>query len=422
MVAVDGFEGPLDLLLALARNQQVDLTRISILALANQYLAFIEQARELKIEIAADYLVMAAWLAYLKSRLLLPEPPEGEEPSAADLAADLAARLQHLEAIRQAGARLMTRHRLGHDFFACGMPKISADLPPSGYTATLYDLLSAYAMQRQRQAILANMKFPVRTVWSLVEARDALARLLGKAADWTRLDEYLIAYVVEPSMRATVFASSFSATLEMVREGKVEIQQDKPFSPLWLRRRIEGRPEKKGAKRQCAWGARAESSKAAGKWASRTAPDLGPLLAKHVGEPKKLSRAAVETLAIVAYHQPVTRAEIEEIRGVALARGALDRLLEAGWVRPRGRRDTPGRPVTYGTSETVLSHFGLDAVGDLPGLEELKGSGLLDGRLPPGFSVPMPSDDPGLRDDEDPLEPGDLDLGLAPPPERISEE
>jgi segregation and condensation protein A len=250
MVDVDGFEGPLDLLLALARNQQVDLTRISILALANQYLAFIEQARELKIEIAADYLVMAAWLAYLKSRLLLPEPPEGEEPSAADLAADLAARLQHLEAIRQAGARLMTRHRLGHDFFACGMPKISADLPPSGYTATLYDLLSAYAMQRQRQATLANMKFPVRTVWSLIEARDALERLLGKAADWTRLDEYLIAYVVEPSMRATVFASSFSATLEMVREGKVEIQQDKPFSPLYLRRRVEGRPEKKGAKRQ----------------------------------------------------------------------------------------------------------------------------------------------------------------------------
>jgi segregation and condensation protein A len=251
MVDVDGFEGPLDLLLALARNQQVDLTRISILALANQYLSFIDQARELKIEIAADYLVMAAWLAYLKSRLLLPEPPEGEEPSAADLAADLAARLQHLEAIRQAGARLITRHRLGHDFFARGAPEISAELPPSGYTATLYDLLSAYAVQRQRHA-LASLKFPVRTVWSLVEARNALERLIGKAADWTRLDEYLIAYVVEPSMRATVFASSFSATLEMVREGKIELQQDKAFSPLWLRRRGEGLPYKykKGAKRQ----------------------------------------------------------------------------------------------------------------------------------------------------------------------------
>src|ERR1700732_5240457 len=180
MVDVDGFEGPLDLLLALARNQQVDLTRISILALANQYLAFIEQARELKIEIAADYLVMAAWLAYLKSRLLLPEPPEGEEPSAADLAADLAGRLQALEESRHVGPPLTPPPRLGHVFFPCGMPKISADLPPSGYTATFYDLLSAYAMQRQRQAILAHMKFPVRTVWSLVEARGALERLRGQ--------------------------------------------------------------------------------------------------------------------------------------------------------------------------------------------------------------------------------------------------
>jgi len=235
MVDVGGFEGPLDLLLMLARTQQVDLKHISILALAEQYLSFIGKARELKIEIAADYLVMAAWLAYLKSRLLLPEPPSDEEPSAAELAADLAARLQHLELIRQLGARLMTRHRLGHDFFARGMPEITGKVPPSGYTATLYDLLSAYAVQRQRQA-LGSVKFPHRTVWSLIEARDALERLLGKAVDWTRLDQYLIAYVVEPALRATVFASSFSATLEMVKEGTVELQQEKAFAPLWLRR------------------------------------------------------------------------------------------------------------------------------------------------------------------------------------------
>src|SRR6266851_6448443 len=141
MVDVDGFEGPLDLLLALARNQQVDLTRISILALANQYLAFIDQARELKIEIAADYLVMAAWLAYLKSRLLLPEPPEGEEPSAADLAADLAARLQHLEAIRQAGARLFERPLLGRDVFERGDPEPIAQIKRPQWSATLYDLI-----------------------------------------------------------------------------------------------------------------------------------------------------------------------------------------------------------------------------------------------------------------------------------------
>jgi len=159
-----------------------------------------------------------------------------------------------------------------------------------------------------------------------------------------------------------------------------------------------------------------------GKWTFRTATDLSWLLSKETVETRKLSRAAVETLAIIAYHQPVTRAEIEEIRGVTTSKGSVDVLLETGWIRPRGRRKSPGRPVTYGTSEAFLSHFGLDAVSDLPGLEELKGSGLLDGRLPPGFSVAMPSDEPALREDEDPLEPGDLDLGLAPPPERTGEE
>jgi segregation and condensation protein B len=156
----------------------------------------------------------------------------------------------------------------------------------------------------------------------------------------------------------------------------------------------------------------------AGKWAFRTASDLSWLLTKDSVVPRKLSRAAIETLAIVAYHQPVTRAEVEEIRGISAAKGTLDVLLETGWVRPRGRRKAPGRPVTYGTTEAFLSHFGLEALDDLPGLDELKGSGLLDGRLPPGFSVPTPSDDPALRDDEDPLEPEDLDLGLAPPASR----
>ncbi|MCC6779940.1 MAG: SMC-Scp complex subunit ScpB [Hyphomicrobiales bacterium] len=159
-----------------------------------------------------------------------------------------------------------------------------------------------------------------------------------------------------------------------------------------------------------------------GKWTFRTASDLAWLLSKETVEQRKLSRAAIETLAIVAYHQPVTRAEIEEIRGVTTSKGSVDVLLETGWIRPRGRRKAPGRPLTYGTSEAFLSHFGLDSVGDLPGLDELKGSGLLEGRLPAGFSVPIPSDDPALREDEDPLEPGDLDLGLAPPPERAAEE
>jgi segregation and condensation protein B len=154
----------------------------------------------------------------------------------------------------------------------------------------------------------------------------------------------------------------------------------------------------------------------AGKWTFRTAVDLAWLLARESVEPRKLSRAATETLAIIAYHQPVTRAEIEEIRGVSASKGTLDVLLETGWIRPRGRRKAPGRPITFGTTDAFLSHFGLDSIGDLPGLDELKGTGLLDGRLPAGFGVPVPSDDPGLREDEDPLEPGDLDLGLGPRP------
>src|SRR6201997_3558591 len=159
-----------------------------------------------------------------------------------------------------------------------------------------------------------------------------------------------------------------------------------------------------------------------GKWTFRTASDLSWLLSRETVETRKLSRAAIETLAIIAYHQPVTRAEIEEIRGVSTSKGSVDVLLQTSWIRPRGRRKAPGRPVTYGTTDLFLSHFGLDALDSLPGLEELKGSGLLDGRLPPSFSVPAPSDDPALREDEEPLDPGDLDLGLAPRPESTGEE
>jgi segregation and condensation protein B len=159
----------------------------------------------------------------------------------------------------------------------------------------------------------------------------------------------------------------------------------------------------------------------AGKWSLRTAGDLAWLLTHESTVTRKLSRAAIETLSIVAYHQPVTRAEIEDIRGVTTSKGTLDVLLETGWIKLRGRRKAPGRPVTYGTTETFLSHFGLDAVSDLPGLDELRGAGLVDRAVPSDFAVPVPSDDPALQDDEDPLEPGDLDLGLAPPAERTEE-
>jgi segregation and condensation protein B len=176
------------------------------------------------------------------------------------------------------------------------------------------------------------------------------------------------------------------------------------------------------AELQCEYACRGVNLvRVAGKWMLRTASDLAWLLTRESVVPRKLSRAAIETLAIVAYHQPVTRAEIEEIRGVSTSKGSLDVLLETGWVRLRGRRKAPGRPVTYGTSEAFLAHFGLEALADLPGLDELKGAGLIEASLPADFSVPVPSDDPALREDEDPLEPGDLDLALVPPAERSEE-
>ncbi|HWW46754.1 MAG TPA: ScpA family protein [Xanthobacteraceae bacterium] len=236
VVDVEGYEGPLDLLLALARQQKVDLAKISILALADQYLVFIEAARKLRLELAADYLVMAAWLAFLKSRLLLPEPPEAEGPSAEAMAEALANRLRRLEAIREAANQLMARPQLGREVMARGQPETIAEIRTPRWTATLYDLLTAYATQRQ-QRVLATVSFAKRSVWSLAEARASLERLVGMAEEWSRLDEYLYRYVVDPAQAATVFASSFAATLELVRDGTAEVHQAEAFGPLFLRKR-----------------------------------------------------------------------------------------------------------------------------------------------------------------------------------------
>jgi len=235
MVDVEGFEGPLDLLLTLARQQKVDLAKISILALADQYLAFIEAARKMRLELAADYLVMAAWLAYLKSRLLLPEqhPPEGM--SAEDMANALAQRLRRLEAIRQFAEQMVSRPQLGRDVFQRGQPEPIAEIKHPQWSATLYDLLSAYATRRQIQS-RSVVRVPKRTVWSLAEAREALERLIGQSMDWSPLDRYLVAYLVEPGMIATVLASSFAAALELIREGRLEAHQQGAFSPLYLRK------------------------------------------------------------------------------------------------------------------------------------------------------------------------------------------
>ena len=237
VVDVEGFEGPLDLLLALARTQKVDLARISVLALAQQYLDFINEARRLRLEIAADYLVMAAWLAFLKSKLLLPsEPSEEGEPTGAELAALLAFRLKRLHAMREVSAQLMTRKRLGRDVFARGLPEPTRVTRKSIYDANVYDLLKAYSQQRQRTAT-RTWQVRQRTVWSLKEARDELERLLGITCDWAPLDQLLAEFLVEPELRKTALASSFTATLEMTREGALEISQSKLFAPLLIRRR-----------------------------------------------------------------------------------------------------------------------------------------------------------------------------------------
>lgn len=239
IVDVEGFEGPLDLLLMLARQQKVDLTRISILALADQYLAFIEAARKLRLELAADYLVMAAWLAFLKSRLLLPEGGEAEGMSAAEMASALALRLKRLEAIRAAAGKLMERPQLHRDVFPRGDPEPIAEIKRPEWSATLYDLLSAYAVERQRHA-LSHVRVAKRAVWSLAEARAALGRLVGSASDWTELNGFLLAYAIEPAMRSTVFASSLAATLELVLEGVLDVHQPAPFAPIHVRKRANG--------------------------------------------------------------------------------------------------------------------------------------------------------------------------------------
>ena len=237
VVDVEGYEGPLDLLLALARQQKVDLARISILSLADQYLKFIEAARKIRLELAADYLVMAAWLAFLKSRLLLPEPAAPEEPSAEEMATALANRLRRLEAIREAANRLMNRPQLQRDFFARGNPESIAEIRHPRFTATIYDLLTAYAAQRQSR-VLAAVHLARRTVWSLAEAKAALERLIGlpQSEDWGCLDDYLLRYVVDPSQKATVVASSFAAALELVREGQLELSQKQAFAPIYFRK------------------------------------------------------------------------------------------------------------------------------------------------------------------------------------------
>lgn len=229
---LDGWEGPLDLLLSLARTQRVDLREISILQLTEQYIAFIERAKSLKLEIAADYLVMAAWLAYLKSCLLLPKDPE-VDPSPEELALRLQLRLQRLHAMREAGARLMGRDRLGRDVFARGAPEGLKLIRKAAWDATIYDLISAYGVVKARADVPMHI-IQRRPVMTLDQAIERVSRMLGMAIDWTELEAFL---PTEASghYRRSALASSFVAVLELARQGKLSLMQEEAFSPLMLR-------------------------------------------------------------------------------------------------------------------------------------------------------------------------------------------
>lgn len=243
VIDVGGFEGPLDLLLHLARTQKVDLSRISVLALAEQYLLFIDSARRVRIELAADYLVMAAWLAYLKSKLLIPQQARDEDgPSGEEMAAILAFRLKRLEAMREQATVLVNRNRIGRDIFVRGAPEHIPQRSQSAFEASLYDLLSAYANLRQRQAVM-QVTIERRKVWSLVEARDMLTDMLGEIGDWTALQDYLLQYMPAEE-RVTATASAFAASLELVREGKLEMRQDGAFQPIYMRKGQRPSPAK----------------------------------------------------------------------------------------------------------------------------------------------------------------------------------
>ena len=237
IVDVDGFEGPLDLLLTLGRTQKVDLRRISVLQLAEQYLGFVERARSLRIELAADYLVMAAWLAFLKSRLLLPPEPGDEGPSAEDLAAHLAFQLERLQAMRDAAARLMGRDQLGRDFFARGLPEDVTHQRTIRYTATLLDLMRAYAMIHTKDEFRPFV-LDREHVYTMEQALDRLRGLIGYAGSWATLTSFLPeGWDVTPMARRSALAAHFAAVLELAKRGQVTLRQDDTFAPIELRKR-----------------------------------------------------------------------------------------------------------------------------------------------------------------------------------------
>lgn len=238
VVDVDGYEGPLDVLLTLARTQKVDMRKISVLALAVQYLAFVEEAKKLRLELAADYLVMAAWLAFLKSRLLLPPDPSEEGPSGEELAAHLAFQLERLEAMRRVSAKLMARDQLGRDFFARGIPEDVTTKRNITYKASILDLMQAYARIRTKDEFTPLHLDERENLYTMEQALDRMKGLIGHAMEWSSLMQFLPdGWEKNPQLRRSATASTFAASLELAKAGKLELRQTETFAPIEIRRK-----------------------------------------------------------------------------------------------------------------------------------------------------------------------------------------
>ncbi|MBT5073909.1 MAG: segregation/condensation protein A [Kordiimonadaceae bacterium] len=238
IVDIEGFEGPLDVLLALSRTQKVDLKQISILELVKQYLEFVTEARALRLELAADYLVMAAWLAYLKSKLLLPEEENDDELSAEEMAARLTYQLERLGAIRERAAILMSRNQMGRDMFARGAPEAVIIKQHHTYDLSMYELLKAYAQHKTREAV-ADIRIRKKAVFTLDQAIERLSGMLGLALDWTSLEQFLPDDLIDPQLIKSAKASMFSATLELAKVGKADLVQKQAFGPMFIRARAQ---------------------------------------------------------------------------------------------------------------------------------------------------------------------------------------
>ena len=331
-VNLDQFNGPLDLLLDLAKSQKVNLENISITLLADQFLEYINKVKDINLDIASEYLVMATWLAYLKSKLLLPITDE-EEFKVHEVAERLKLQLKKLELIRLLSDQMLKRKRLGKDIFVRGIKGRIRSIYSSTYKLSLYELLKTYSaivMQKDFQ----RMNIPKLPVCTTEEGIKLIKSIIKKLEDWKNLEDII--------------------------PKKIDVKK--------ILKKLEDIYKNRGINLVCI----------SNKWSFRTASNLSSLMSKQKTVEKKLSKAAIETLSIIVYHQPVTRAEIEEIRGVAFGTNTIDILMELNWVKPMGRKEIPGKPIQYGTTEDFLSHFNLQKLSDLPTVDELGSAGLID--------------------------------------------